>query len=125
MKDRLSLTLSLKEDSIFVGQEVIEILGNPRQIQMMMNEEQKKLLIQACTVEDQQAVVVPPQPMLFFEMSGKSLLKTIRKLTAWPDDRPRILYGQKVPGLDVIVFDLMTAEIAEMDPVFLLQECLH
>lgn len=48
MKDRLSLTLSLKEDSIYVGQKVIEILGNPRQIQMMMNEEQKKLLIQAC-----------------------------------------------------------------------------
>ena len=59
-QDPLYLTLSLEEESILVGADVLEILGRPRQIQMMINDEQKKLLIQACTVDDREAVVVPP-----------------------------------------------------------------
>ena len=121
-QEELSLMLDLNEDSIYVGQEVLEALGGPRQIQMMINPEQKKILIQACTIEDRDAIVVPPQPMLFFEMSGQSLLKRIRKLTEWPDDRPRILCGQKVPGYTAIVFDLMTAKQADSTLPSMLQE---
>lgn len=121
-QEELSLLLDLNEDSIYIGQEVLEALGEPRQIQMMINPEQKKILIQACTIEDRNAIVVPPQPMLFFEMSGQSLLKRIRKLTEWPDDHPRFLYGQRVPGYTAIVFDLMTAEIADSTLPSMLQE---
>ena len=110
---RLSLMLDLKEDSLYMGRDVLELLGSPRQIQMMLNKEQKKLLLQACTIDDREAVVVPPQPSLFFQMSGKSLLKKIRKLTGWNDDRPRILYGEKVPGHAAVIFDLKTAELTK------------
>ena len=120
--EELAIVLDLKEDSIYVGQEVLEALGAPRQIQMMINPQQKRILIQACTVEDRDAIVVPPQPMLFFEMSGQSLLKRIKKLTAWSDDQSRILYGERVPGYTAIVFELMTAEAANSTLPLILQE---
>ena len=120
--EELAVVLDLKEDSIYVGQEVLEALGAPRQIQMMINPQQKKILIQACTVEDRDAIVVPPQPMLFFEMSGQSLLKRIKKITSWSDDQSQILYGERVPGYTAIVFDLMTAEAANSTLPLILQE---
>ena len=56
----------------------------------------------------------PPQPMLFFEMSGQSLLKKIRKLTKWQDDKPRCIGGMKVPDKKAVVFALFTAQVTEL-----------
>ena len=114
----LSLIVNLMEDSIYMGRNVLESLGSPRQVQMMLNEEQKKLLLQACGVQDREAVVVPPQPTLFFQMSGKSLLRKIRKLTNWDDDQMRILYGQKIPGHAAVVFDLNTAKTTDWGDLY-------
>ena len=111
----LYLTLSLEEESILVGADVLEVLGRPRQIQMMINDEQKKLLIQACTVDDREAVVVPPQPTLRFAVSGHSVLKRIRKITGWKDSLPRKVAGYQIPDHYAIVFDLRTAEPADLD----------
>ena len=114
-QDPLYLTLSLEEESILVGADVLEILGRPRQIQMMINDEQKKLLIQACTVDDREAVVVPPQPTLRFAVSGHSVLKRIRKITGWRDSQPRRVAGYQIPEHYAIVFDLMTAEPVDLE----------
>ena len=111
----LYLTLSLEEESILVGADVLEVLGRPRQIQMMLNDSQKKMLIQACTVDDREAVVVPPQPVLHFAVSGHSVLKRIRKITGWKDSLPRKVEGLRIPGHNVIVFDLLTAETVDLD----------
>ena len=110
----LALTLSLEDDSILVGRDVLEVLGYPKQLQLMFNDTQKKILLQACTIDDKGAVVVPPQPMLYFAVSGHSLLKRIRKITGWQDNDPRTLEGFQVPGRLAIVFDLQTAYV----PVF-------
>lgn len=111
----LFLTLSLEEESILVGTDVLEALGHPRQIQMMINDGQAKLLLQACTVDDREAVVVPPQPMLSFAVSGHSVLKRIRKITGWLDTMPRRIMGYQVPDHYAIVFDLMSAEPVDLD----------
>lgn len=111
----LLLTLSLQDDSLYVGSDVLNALGRPRQLQMLINEEDKKILIQACTIYDREAVVVPPQPTLFFQISGQSLLKKIKKLMKWEGDQARVLCGQKVPGYHAIEFDLETAERVEFD----------
>ena len=72
------------------------------------------LLLQACTVDDREAVVIPPDIMMQFEMSGHALLKRIRRLTGWNDDKPRVIYGNFIPSHNAIVFDLHTAQLAKL-----------
>ena len=48
------------------------------------------------------------------EVSGHTLLKRIRSLTGWTDDRPRVIYGQYIQSHNVMVFDLKTAQISRL-----------
>ena len=109
---RLMLTLCLAEDSILLDEGVLDALGHPKQVQMLINEEQQKLLLQACTVDDREAIVIPPMTLEHFEMSGQALLRRIRRLTGWTDDRPRVVYGSYLPSHCAIVFDLHTARLS-------------
>ena len=106
----LTLTLCLEEDSILLSEAVLEALGHPRQVQMLINQEQQMLLLQACTVDDREAIVIPPLTMEHFEMSGHFLLRRIRRLTGWTDNTPRVVYGSFIPTHCAIVFDLRTAQ---------------
>ena len=110
----LTLTLCLEEDSILLNEAVLEALGHPRQVQMLINDEQQMLLVQACTVDDREAIVIPPLTMEHFEMSGHSLLRRIRRLTGWTDDHPRVVYGSFIPAHCAIVFDLHSAQLSPL-----------
>ncbi len=110
----LMLTLCLEEDSILVSRAILETLQHPKQVQMLINEERQMLLLQACTVDDREAVVIPPDTLMQFEMSGHSLLKRIRRLTGWNDDKPRVIYGNFIPSHNAIVFDLHMAQLAKL-----------
>ena len=110
----LMLTLCLEEGSILVSRAILETLSHPQQVQMLINEERRMLLLQACTVDDREAVVIPNTPMQQFEMSGHALLKRIRRLTGWTDNRPRVVYGSYIPAHNAIVFDLGTAQPARL-----------
>ena len=111
----LTLTLCLEEDSILLNDAVLEALGHPRQVQMLINEEQRMLMLQACTVDDREAIVIPPIAPGNFEMSGHSLLRRIRRLTGWTDNIPRVVYGNPVPTRCAIVFDLRTAQLSPLN----------
>lgn len=106
----LTLTLCLEEDSILVSKAILDILEQPRQVQMLINDEQKMLLLQACTIADREAVVIPMKTCPQFAMSGHSLLKRIRKLTGWTDNLPRVMYGDYLQSHKVIVFNLLLAQ---------------
>ena len=110
----LMLTLCLEEDSILVSKAILETLEHPKQVQMLINEERQMLLLQACTVDDREAVVIPPEIRIQFEMSGHALLRRIRRLTGWSDNRPRVIYGNFIPTHHAIVFDLRTAQPATL-----------
>ena len=110
----LMLTMCLEEDSILVSRAILETLQHPKQVQMLINEERQMLLLQACTVDDREAVVIPPDTLMQFEMSGHSLLKRIRRLTGWTDDKPRVIYGNFIPSHNAIVFDLHMAQLAKL-----------
>ncbi len=105
----LTLTLCLEENSILLSEAVLEALGYPRQVQLLINEEQQMLLLQACTVNDREAIVIPPMTLEHFEMSGHALLRRIRRLTGWTDNSPRVVSGRFIPAHCAIVFDLRTA----------------
>ena len=111
---QLKLTLYLAEDSILLGVAVLEALGHPRQVQMLINQDQQSLLLMACTIDAREAIVIPPLTFEHFEMSGQVLLRRIRRLTGWTDDRPRDVYGRLIPSYNAIVFDLRSAEISPL-----------
>ena len=108
----LELILSLADDSILLNEAVLDALGHPRQVQMLINEERQMLLLQACTVDDREAIVIPPMTLERFEMSGHVLLRRIRRLTGWTDTLPRVVYGSILPAHCAVVFDLHTAQTA-------------
>lgn len=111
-REPLTLTLCLEEDSILLNQAVLEALCAPRQVQMLINEERRMLLVQACAMEDREAIVVPATRASQFEMSGHALLKRIRRLTGWMDERPRVVYGTHIASHHAVVFDLSSAQPA-------------
>ena len=110
----LKLTLCLEEGSILFNKAVLDTLNHPKQVQMLINEERQMLLVQACTVDDREAIVIPAVTKSEFEMSGHSLLKRIRRLTGWTDELPRTVFGTYIPSHNAIVFDLMTAQPADL-----------
>ncbi len=110
----LKLTLCLEEGSILFNKAVLDTLAHPKQVQMLINEERQMLLVQACTVDDREAIVIPAVTKSQFEMSGHSLLKRIRRLTGWTDNQPRTVLGTYIASHSAIVFDLMTAQPAEL-----------
>ena len=106
MNAPIVLTMDLLEDTIYLNEGVMVALDWPRQIQMLINEKEKMLLLRACTVDDQQAIVMPSEHTEQFEISGRSLLKKIRRIVDWGDNRPRACYGEYIRAHQAIRFPL-------------------
>ena len=115
MNTPILLTLNLLEDSILLNEGVLDALDWPRQVQIMINKDEKMLLLRACTIDDQQAVVVPEERTVQFEISGRSLLRKIRHLVGWEDDRPRLCDGEYLPAHQAIRFSLADAQPIDID----------
>ena len=115
MNAPIILTLNLLEDSILLNESVLEALDWPGQIQIMINNEEKKLLMRACTIKDQQAVVLLEAHTVSCEISGRSLLKKIRRMVGWSDDRPRLCYGEYLAPYQAVIFDLADSEPIELE----------
>lgn len=115
----MNLTLDLADDSILLSEGLLNALDWPRQIQIMINQDEKMLLLRSCTIDDQQAVVVPGERTMQCEISGRSLLKKIRKLLRWSDDSPRVCSGVYLPAHQAVRFDLTKAKILEYENVSL------
>ena len=115
MNSDILLTLNLLEDSILLNEGVLEALDWPRQVQLMINQDEKMLLLRACTIDDLQAVVMPEEHAIQFEISGRSLLKKIRRLVGWEDDQPRVCRGEYLPSHQAIRFHLSDAQTVSMN----------
>ena len=111
--NNITLTLNLQEDSIFLSQSVLEALDWPRQVQLLINNEERMLLLRSCTIEDSQALVMPEEPSLQIEISGRSLLRKIRRLVGWDDDRPRVCRGEYLPAHQASRFDLTNSVVID------------
>lgn len=110
MMEPLMLTMFLQDDSILLNSAILDALEHPRQVQLLINDEARMLVLRACTVDDQQAVVIPGENVTQFEISGRSLLKRIRKLTGWADECPRAIVGVYLPSHQAVRFNLMEAQ---------------
>lgn len=115
MNSPIILTLNLQDDSILLNEGVLNALDWPRQVQLLINQERKSLLLRACSVTDGQALVVPADHVEQFEISGRSLLKKIRKLVGWEDDQRRMCLGEYLPTHQAVCFDLTSAQVVEFE----------
>ena len=114
MSSPIILTLNQEEGSLLLNEGIIEALGWPRQVQVMIQPKTKQLLLRACSVEDISAVVLDPASAEPCEISGRSLMKRIRALLGWGDTMPRMCYGEQIPDLQAIRFNLEEAEELEL-----------
>lgn len=114
MQPPLMLTLCMEEESILVSSAVLDYLGHPKQIQMLINDKSRMLLLRACAMDDKEAIVISAYPLIQFEMSGYSLLKRIRRITDWADRHPRVIYGEPVAMHQAVIFDLNNAQPAQL-----------
>lgn len=108
----LLLTLCLEENTILVSTAILDCIGNPRLIQMMINDEKRSLIIHPCKDGERESILIPDTLMYQFEYPGQSLLRRIRRLTKWPDTNSRAVYGTYIPQINAVVFDLLSAQIA-------------
>ena len=115
MNTPMILTLNLLEDSILLNEGVLSALDWPRQIQILINRDEKMLLLRACGIDDRQAVVMPQEHILQFEISGRTLLRRIRRMVGWDDDAPRLCCGEYLPAFQAVRFNLALAERLDTD----------
>ena len=88
---------------------ILDALGRPAQVQILLNKEAKRLLIRRCKVNSRQAVFMPTEHVVMVEIGVRSLLKKIQKLAGWNTEQPRICVGDSIPDYQAVCFDLSTA----------------
>lgn len=115
MNTPILLTLNLRDDTILLGEGVLNALDHPQQVQLLLNKDEKMLLLRACSIEDQQALVVPDGDVSVCEISGRSLLRKIRKMVGWEDNRMRVCTGDYLPAHQAVRFSLADAQILNVE----------
>ena len=105
----LLLTMDFQDESMMLNEGILDALGRPKQVQIMLNREAKRLLLMPCEVDSTQAVVMPSGHVLQAELGGRSLLKKIRKIAGWQAARARICIGEPVPEYNAVYFELENA----------------
>lgn len=112
----LLLTLNFHESSMMLNEGILEALGRPRQVQILLNEDMKRLLMRPCEVNSEQAVVIPAGHVMQVEIGGRSLLRKIRRISGWDTEQPRICLGTLIPDYQAICFDLADAIAVNLPP---------
>ena len=115
MNTPILMTLNLRDDTILLGDGVLNALDRPRHVQLLLNKDEKMLLLRACTIEEQQALVVPEDDVSLCEISGRSLLRKIRKMVGWEDSKPRVCAGEYLPAHQAVRFSLADAQIIDVE----------
>ena len=112
----LLLTLNFHDSSMMLNDGILDALGRPRQVQILINEEAKRLLMRPCEVDSEQAVVIPAEHVMQVEIGGRSLLRKIRRIAGWDTEQPRICIGAPIPDYHAICFELEDAIAVNVEP---------
>ena len=110
----LLLTLNFHDSSMMLNEGILDALGRPRQVQILLNEELKRLLMRPCELDSKQAVVIPAEHVMQVEIGGRSLLKKIRRIAGWETEQPRICVGAAIPDYQAVCFELDDAIIVNV-----------
>lgn len=100
------LTLNFRDETIMLNEEILNALGRPKQVQILINSETKRLAMCPCDLDSEEAVVMPTGNVQQYEIGGRSVLRRIRKAAGWKTDLPRICFGETIPDHRAVCFDL-------------------
>ena len=106
---QLLLTMNFHDKTIMLNEGILEALGRPRQVQILLNDESRRLVLRPCDMNSSQAVVIPTGSTLQVELGGRQLLRRIRKLAGWDTEQPRICVGEFIQEYQAVCFDLVRA----------------
>ena len=106
---QLLLTMNFHDETMMLNEGILEALGRPRQVQILLNDESRHLVLRPCDVNSSQAVVIPTGSTLQVELGGRQLLRRIRKLAGWDTEQPRICVGEFIQEYQAVCFDLVRA----------------
>ena len=106
---QLLLTMNFHDETMMLNEGILEALGCPRQVQILLNDESRRLVLRPCDVNSSQAVVIPTGSTLQVELGGRQLLRRIRKLAGWDTEQPRICVGEFIQEYQAVCFDLVRA----------------
>ena len=107
--NQLLLTMNFHDETMMLNEGILDALGHPRQVQILLNDESKRLLLRPCEVDSNQAIVIPSGSVLQVELGGRQLLRKIRKLAGWESEQPRICVGESIQENQAVFFDLTRA----------------
>lgn len=100
------LTLDMKNDMFILDEATLDVLGRPRQVQLLINAHQRKLVLRACSTEDAEAIFLSSAPVISTEISGRKLLQNIRTNMGWSDRSMRVCPGIYLVDHRAVCFDL-------------------
>ena len=106
---QLLLTMNFHDETMMLNEGILEALGRPRQVQILLNDESRRLVLRPCDVNSSQAVVIPTGSTLQVELGGRQLLRRIRKLAGWDTEQPRICVGEFIQEYQAVCFDIVRA----------------
>ena len=106
---QLLLTMNFHDETMMLNEGILEALGRPRQVQILLNDESRHLVLRPCDVNSSQAVVIPTGSTLQVELGGRQLLRRIRKLAGRDTEQPRICVGEFIQEYQAVCFDLVRA----------------
>ena len=110
--NEMILTLDMKDDLFILDETTLNVLGRPRQVQLLINTQQRKLVLRACSTEDDEAIFLPSAPVISTEISGRRLLQNIRTNMGWSDKSTRVCTGTYLANHKAVCFDLSRARLA-------------
>lgn len=106
---QLLLTMNFHDDTMMLNEGILDALGRPKQVQILLNEESKRLLLRPCELDSSQAIVIPADHVPQVEIGARQLLRRIRKIAGWETDQPRICAGESIEEYQAVCFDLVRA----------------
>ena len=107
--EQLLLTMNFQDETMMINDGILNALGRPKHVQILLNDGAKRLLLRPCEMDSNQAVVIPAEHIIQVEIGARRLLKKIRKLAGWETEQPRICAGEFVDEHKAVFFDLTRA----------------
>ena len=100
------VSLSYKRNEILIFWSTIQMLGNPKYIQILVDVNEKKMGIKALEYEKFESIIVPDKQSYqwSFKIRSRHFVHNIWKLTNWERDYSYRMYGEIVKDNELVEF---------------------
>lgn len=105
----MTVTFNWQDAMIEVDNTVLQTMGKPKYVQLMLNYDKKLLGIKSCDIDCDNVLIMPEKDVQLVEIPAKTLLKNIWGHMGWETENPRVCVGVYLESYQIVVFDLSEA----------------